>query len=42
MLNFKPHSVTLEGNLLVANIIFSESVSSITPFNNNEKQETQE
>jgi len=42
MLNFKPHTVTLKRNLLVANIIFPESVSSITPFKNNDKQEIQE
>jgi len=41
MLNFKPYPVTLKRNLLVANIIFFDSVSSITPFKNNHKQKTE-
>jgi len=39
MLNFKFHPVTFKRNLLVANIIFPDSVISITPFKNNNEQE---
>ena len=38
MLNFKPHPVTLKQNLLVASIIFPDSVSSITPFKNDNQE----
>jgi len=41
LLNFKPHTVTLKRNLLVAGIIFPDNVSSITLFKNNDKRETQ-
>jgi len=42
LLNFKPHPVTLKRNLFVASIIFPDNASSITPFKNNYKRETQE
>jgi len=41
MLNFKPHSVTPKRSLLIANIIFSDSVSSITPFKNDDEHKVQ-
>ena len=41
LLNFKPHPVTLKRSLLVASIIFSDNVSSITPVKNNDERKTQ-